>query len=90
MLIDGTWFDRDHCLIVYRDNTSKSTVFYRFAADENEYEIIKDLQAFKRLGLNIVSFTTDGADDIIRADMRIRIRQGNAALFISNARAWCG
>ena len=67
MLIDGTWFDRGHCLIVYRDNTSKSTIFYRFAVNENEYEIIKDLQAFKRLGLNIVSFTTDGADDIIRA-----------------------
>lgn len=67
MFIDGTWFDRDHCLIVYRDNTSKSTIFYRFAADENEYEIIKDLQAFKRLRLNIVSFTTDGAEDIVRA-----------------------
>lgn len=67
MLIDGTWLDRDHCLIVYRDNTSKSTIFYRFAADEKEDEIIKDLQAFKRLRLNIVSFTTDGAEDIIRA-----------------------
>ena len=67
MLIDGTWLDSDSCLIVYRDNNSKSTIYYRFASDEKEDEIIKDLQAFKRLRLNIVSFTTDGADDIIRA-----------------------
>ena len=67
MLVDGTWLDRDSCLIVYRDNNSRSTVYYRFASDENEYEIIKDLEAFKRLRLGISSFTTDGAEDIIRA-----------------------
>lgn len=67
MLIDGTWFDRDHCLIVYRDNDSKSTLYYRFAAGEDEYEIIKDLQVFKRLRLSISSFTTDGAEPIVRA-----------------------
>ena len=42
MLVDGTWLDREHCLIVYRDNASKSTVYYRFASAEKEYEIIKD------------------------------------------------
>ena len=67
LLVDGTWFDRDHCLIVYRDNDSKSTLYYRFSAGENEYEIIKDLEVFKRLGISISSFTTDGADPIVRA-----------------------
>ena len=67
LLIDGTWFDHDHCLIVYRDNDSKSTLYYRFAADEDEYEIIRDLQVFKRLNVSISSFTTDGAEPIIRA-----------------------
>lgn len=67
MLVDGTWLDKDCCLIVYRDNNSKSTIYYRFANDENEYEIIKDLQTFKRLRLGISSFTSDGAEDIIRA-----------------------
>ena len=67
MLVDGTWLDRDTCLIVYRDDTSKSTIYYRFAADEKEYEIIRDLDVFKQLRLGIASFTTDGADDIIRA-----------------------
>lgn len=67
VLIDGTWFDENHCLIVYRDAVSKSTLYYRFAKDENEYEIIQDLQMFKALRLHISSFTTDGGQDIIRA-----------------------
>lgn len=67
LLVDGTWFTKDHCLIVYRDADSKSTVYYRFAEDENEYEIIKDLQVFKALKLKIASFTTDGSEDIVRA-----------------------
>lgn len=67
VLIDGTWFSENHCLIVYRDADSKSTIYYRFAESENEHEIIKDLQAFKAMRLRISSFTTDGGDDIIRA-----------------------
>lgn len=67
ILIDGTWLDSDHCVIVYRDADNKSTLFYRFAADENQDEIIKDLEAFKAMKLKISSFTTDGADSIIRA-----------------------
>lgn len=67
ILIDGTWFSESHCLVVYRDADSKSTMYYRFAEDENEYEIIKDLQVFKAMRLRISSFTTDGGDDIIRA-----------------------
>lgn len=71
MLIDGTWFSGNHCLIVYRDADSKATVYYRFAENENEHEIVKDLEAFKIMRLNISSFTTDGSDDIIRAIKRI-------------------
>lgn len=67
ILIDGTWFGNGRCLIVYRDADSKSTIFYRFADDENEYEIIRDLQAFKSMRLRVSSFTTDGGQDIIRA-----------------------
>lgn len=69
MLIDGTWFSKDHCLIVYRDADSKSTLYYRFAVKEDEYEIIKDLTMFKSLRIRISSFTTDGAGDIIKAIM---------------------
>ncbi|MBP5637745.1 MAG: hypothetical protein J6X25_09590, partial [Bacteroidales bacterium] len=67
ILIDGTWLDRDHCVIVYRDADNKSTLFYRFASDENQDEIIKDLEAFKAMKLKISSFTTDVSEPIIRA-----------------------
>lgn len=67
VLIDGTWFADKCCLIVYRDAISKSTIYYRFAEEENEHEIIRDLQMFKTMRLRISSFTTDGGNDIIRA-----------------------
>ena len=67
LLVDGTWLDHNTCLVVYRDYDSKSTLYYRFSTDEIEYEIIKDLQAFKRLRFWVSSFTTDGGDDIIKA-----------------------
>lgn len=67
MLIDGTWLDSDHCLIVYRDFDNRSTVYYRFSSGEIEDEIIKDLQMFKDLKISISSFTTDGSDQITRA-----------------------
>lgn len=67
VLIDGTWLGDRCCLVVYRDSVSKSTVYYRFAEEENEHEMIKDLQAFKTMRLHISSFTTEGGNDIIRA-----------------------
>ena len=67
ILIDGTWLDSDHCLILYRDSDLKTTIYYSFAETEDEYEIIKDLQALKTMRLRISSFTSDGSEDIIRA-----------------------
>ena len=61
VLVDGTWFSENHCLVVYRDADSKSTIYYRFAEDEDEYEIIKDLQTFKTMrvrsnGIQLIAF----------------------------------
>ena len=67
LLADGIWFGEGRCLIVYRDADSKSTVHYRFATEENENEVIRDLKLFKELGIRISSFTTDGADGFTRA-----------------------
>jgi hypothetical protein len=59
--------DSDHCLILYRDSDLKTTIYYSFAETEDEYAIIKDLQALKTMRLRISSFTSDGSEDIIRA-----------------------
>ena len=34
LLIDGTYFTKDLCLILYRDNTIKFTQLYRFSDGE--------------------------------------------------------
>jgi hypothetical protein len=39
LLIDGTYFSNDICLIVYRDNTIKFTQLYRLTSGEYYHEI---------------------------------------------------
>lgn len=67
LLIDGTWFPNKVCLIVYRANNIKATLFYRLTDDEKEYEIIRDLKALQRMNIRIRSVTSDGGTDIIKA-----------------------
>ena len=45
LLIDGTWFPNKVCLIVYRADNLKATLFYRLTDNEREMEIIADLKA---------------------------------------------
>ncbi len=67
LLIDGTWFPNKLCLVVYRDNNVKSTLFYRFTDKEKEHEIIRDLETLKAIGIRVESVTSDGEPNIIRA-----------------------
>lgn len=67
LLIDGTYYSDDHCLIVYRAENLKRTVFYRFARLEDDDEIASDLMTIRDLGYKVVGITTDGGDNIIRA-----------------------
>ncbi|MBO7108259.1 MAG: transposase [Verrucomicrobia bacterium] len=67
LLIDGTWFPNKVCLVVYRADNIKATLFYRLTDDEKEWEIIRDLQTLRRMGLRISSVTSDGGPDIVRA-----------------------
>lgn len=57
LLIDGTWFPNKVCLVVYRANNIKATLFYRLTDDEKEWEIITDLQTIRRMGIRIESVT---------------------------------
>ena len=36
LLIDGTYYSDDHCLILYRAENLKRTIFYRFATHEDQ------------------------------------------------------
>lgn len=67
LLIDGTYYSDDHCLIVYRAENLKRTIFYRFTTHEDDDEIASDLINIRDLGYNIIGITTDGGDNIVRA-----------------------
>ena len=67
LLIDGTWFPNKMCLIVYRDETVKATLFYRLTDEEWENEIREDLENLMSAGVEIESVTSDGGRNIIKA-----------------------
>lgn len=67
LLIDGTYYSDDHCLIVYRAENLKRTIFYRFTTREDDDEIASDLLNIRDMGYDVIGITTDGGDNIIRA-----------------------
>ena len=67
LLIDGTYYSDDHCLILYRAENLKRTIFYRFSTHEDQNEIASDLLNIRDLGYEVIGITTDGGDNIIRA-----------------------
>lgn len=67
LLIDGTYFSNDICLIVYRDNTIKFTQLYRLTSGEYYDEIREDIENLLQLNINIESITCDGHRAILKA-----------------------
>ena len=67
LLIDGTYYSDGHCLILYRAENLKRTIFYRFTTHEDDDEIASDLISIRDLGYDVIGITTDGGDNIIRA-----------------------
>lgn len=66
LLIDGTYYSNNHCLMLYRAENLKRTVYYRFTSRENADEIADDLINIRSM-YNIIGVATDGGDNIIRA-----------------------
>lgn len=67
LLIDGTYFRNDLCLIVYRDNNIKFTQLYRITTGERFEEIREDLSNLLKLGVQIESITCDGHKSLLKA-----------------------
>ena len=67
LIIDGTYFSNDICLIVYRDNAIKFTQLYRISDGEHYYEIEEDLRNLILLGVQIESITCDGHRSLLKA-----------------------
>lgn len=67
LLIDGTYFTHDLCLILYRDNTIKFTQLYRLTDGEWFEELAEDLANLLQLGVQIESITCDGHKALLKA-----------------------
>ena len=64
LLIDGTYFKRTNCLILYFDHSLKYFQLLRYSSREIKDEIIKDLRLLKRSGVNVLSATADGSNAV--------------------------
>lgn len=67
LLLDGTYFANKLCLVLYRENNVKATLFYRLSDGEWEEELCEDLQNILSLGIEIESITCDGLRNILKA-----------------------
>ena len=71
LIIDGTYFTNDLCLVVYRDNTIKYTQLYRLTNGEWYEEIKEDLENLLSLGVQIESITCDGHKAVLKAVRKV-------------------
>jgi Transposase, Mutator family len=67
LIIDGTYFSNDLCLVLYRDNDIKNTLLYRFSNGEKYEEIYEDLKSIALIGVQIESITCDGHKATLKA-----------------------
>lgn len=64
VIIDATWFKRNHCLLVYWDHDRQRVQCWRYTTSENGVEITHDLRWLKARGVICVSITSDGSTGI--------------------------
>lgn len=67
LLIDGTWFGNEYCLLVYWDSGLKRVQFWHLVESENTSDIVKDLIFLKNHGVICQNITSDGGVSIRRA-----------------------
>ena len=58
LLIDGTYFSNNLCLILYRDQSIRYTQMYRFSDGEWYNELKEDLENLLAMGVQIESITS--------------------------------
>jgi len=71
LIIDGTYWNNDTCLILYYDNDIKYTQLYRITKSETYREIKEDLENLRNLGIGIESITCDGNKAILKAVRKV-------------------
>lgn len=67
LLIDGSYFPNDLCLILYYDHDLRYVQLYRHTDQERFKQIKEDLDNLKSLGVDVYSVTCDGHKAILKA-----------------------
>ena len=67
LIIDGTWFDRGSCSLVYWDHDREHAQRWRYTTGERAFEVLEDLRRLKEEGVIPASVTSDGARGIVAA-----------------------
>lgn len=71
LIIDGTYFGRALCLLLYYDSVRRYGLYYRYSTNEYYREIKEDLEILKSIGVELSSVTCDGKKSIIRAVRKV-------------------
>jgi AraC-like DNA-binding protein len=71
LLVDGTYFTNDLCLVLYYDSDVRYTQLYRFSSKEDYGEMKEDLENLMRLGVEVESITCDGHRSLLRAIRKV-------------------
>lgn len=67
LVIDGDYFGRGNCLILYKDYYTKKIVFFRWSSGELLWEIYQDLGFLIKHGYPLKGVISDGKASIVRA-----------------------
>lgn len=67
LLIDGSYFPNDLCLVLYYDHDLRYVQLYRHTDQERYTQIKEDLDNLKLLGVDVYSVTCDGHKAILKA-----------------------
>jgi hypothetical protein len=71
IIIDGTYFSSDICLVAYRNSEIKCTQLYRLSDNEHYEEIKEDLENLRTLNIQVQSITCDGHAAILKAIRKV-------------------
>jgi hypothetical protein len=71
IIIDGTYFTRDICLVVYRNSEIKCTQLYRLSDNERYEEIKEDFENLRALNIRVQSITCDGHRATLKAIRKV-------------------
>lgn len=66
LLIDGRWFGKTRCLIVYKDSEA-GVIFWRFSGGEYQKDIKADLEFLIEEGYSLMGVTSDGSPGLTSA-----------------------